>query len=72
MSSQQWPGSVGLAFWAWLRLDRIARVHLAGSDRRIADLSAMRKKPARVIRSWSHGTVAKCIIIETLTRRPHG
>ena len=63
---------MGLAFWAWMRLDRIPRVHLAGSDRKIADLSAMRKKPARVIRSCSYGTVAECIIIETLAPRAHG
>ena len=72
MSSQHWPGSVGLAFWAWLRLDRIVRAHLAGSDRKIADLSAKRKELARVIGSCSHGTVAKCIIIETLAPSAHG
>ncbi len=55
-----------LAFWAGLRLDRIARVHLAEIDRKIADLSALRKELARLIGTCTHGTVADCKIIETL------
>ena len=50
-------------------VDRIARVHLAVIDRKIADLSALRSELARVIGSCSHGTVADCKIIETLA--PH-
>ena len=50
-------------------IDRIARVHLSEIDRQIADLSALRKELARLIGSCSHGTVADCKIIETLTPR---
>ena len=50
-------------------VDRIARVHLAEIDRKIADLSALRSELARVIGSCSHGTVADCKIIETLAPR---
>ena len=50
-------------------IDRIARVHLSEIDRKIADLSALRKELARLIGSCSHGTVADCKIIETLTPR---
>lgn len=50
-------------------VDRIARVHLAEIDRKIADLSALRSELDRVIRSCSHGTVADCKIIETLGPR---
>ena len=50
-------------------IDRIARVHLAEIDRKIADLSALRSELARVIGSCSQGTVADCKIIETLAPR---
>lgn len=50
-------------------VDRIARVHLAEIDRKIADLSALRTELDRVIRSCRHGTVADCKIIETLAPR---
>jgi DNA-binding transcriptional MerR regulator len=53
-------------------VDRIARVHLAEIDRKIADLTALRAELARVIGSCSHGTVADCKIIETLAPRPRG
>lgn len=53
-------------------VDHIARVHLAEIDRKIADLSALRKELARVIGSCRHGTVADCKIIETLAPRRHG
>lgn len=52
-------------------VDRIARVHLAEIERKIADLSALRTELARVIGSCSHGTVADCKIIETLAPQPH-
>lgn len=50
-------------------VDRIARVHLAEIDRKIADLSALRTELDRVIGSCRHGTVADCKIIETLAPR---
>lgn len=50
-------------------VDRIARVHLAEIDRKIADLSALRCELDRVIGSCRHGTIADCEIIETLTPR---
>ena len=50
-------------------VDRIARVHLAEIDRKIADLSALRTELDRIIGSCSHGTVADCKIIETLAPR---
>jgi DNA-binding transcriptional MerR regulator len=53
-------------------IDRIARVHLAEIDRKITDLSALRKELARVIGSCSQGTVADCKIIETLAPPSHG
>ena len=53
-------------------VDRIARVHLAAIEQKIADLSALRTELARVIGSCSHGTVADCKIIETLAPQPHG
>lgn len=52
-------------------VDRIARVHLAEIDRKIANLTALRAELARVIGSCSHGTVAECKIIETLAPQPH-
>lgn len=53
-------------------VDRIARVHLAAIEQKIADLSALRTELARVIGSCSHGTVADCKIIETLAPQPTG
>ena len=50
-------------------VDRIARVHLAEIDRKIAGLSALRTELDRIIGSCSHGTVADCKIIETLAPR---
>jgi DNA-binding transcriptional MerR regulator len=50
-------------------VDRIARVHLAEIDRKIADLSALRSELDRVIGSCQHSTVADCKIIETLAPR---
>ena len=51
-------------------VDRIARVHLAEIDRKIANLSALRSELDRVIGSCRQGTVADCKIIETLGPRP--
>jgi len=50
-------------------VDRIARVHLAEIDLKIADLSALRSELDRLIRSCRPGTVADCKIIETLAPR---
>ncbi len=50
-------------------VDRIARVHLAEIDRKIANLSALRSELDRVIGSCRQGTVADCKIIETLGPR---
>lgn len=50
-------------------VDRIARVHLAEIERKIADLAAMREELKRVIGSCRHNTVADCKIIETLGPR---
>ena len=47
-------------------VDRIARVHLAEVDRKIADLSALRAELDRMIGSCRRGTVADCKIIEAL------
>jgi len=53
-------------------IDRIARTHLTETDRKIADLTALRKELDRTIGSCSHGTVAECKIIETLGPRASG
>lgn len=50
-------------------VDRIARVHLAEIDRKIGDLTAMRRELDRVISSCRNGTIADCKIIETLGPR---
>ena len=50
-------------------VDRIARVHLAEIDRKIADLSALRAELDRMIGGCRRGTVADCKIIETLGPR---
>lgn len=47
-------------------VDSIARAHLTDIDRKIADLTSMRKELDRVIGACLHGTVADCKIIETL------
>lgn len=47
-------------------VDAIASRHLAAVERKIADLTAMRKELTRVIGSCRHNTVADCKIIETL------
>lgn len=50
-------------------VDRIARVHLAEIDRKIADLSALRTELDRMIGSCGHRSIADCKIIETLAPR---
>lgn len=50
-------------------VDGIARVHRADIDRKIRDLTALRKELDRVIGACRHGTVGDCKIIETLAPR---
>ena len=47
-------------------VDAIAREHLAEVRRKIADLTALRRKLDSIISQCGHGTVADCRIIEAL------
>lgn len=47
-------------------VDAIATAHLAEIDRKIADLQALRSELGRLIGDCRQGTVAECLIIETL------
>lgn len=47
-------------------IDRIARAHLREVDRKLADLSALRRELKAVIDSCRGGIVADCRIIEAL------
>ena len=47
-------------------VDHIATEHLREVDRKIADLTALRRELSAVIASCGGGTVAKCRIIEAL------
>lgn len=47
-------------------IDRIASEHLREVDRKIADLTALRRELSAVITSCGGGTVAECRIIEAL------
>lgn len=51
-------------------VDALARDHLAEVERKIADLTALRRELAAVIGSCSGGTVADCRIIEALAPHP--
>lgn len=53
-------------------VDRIAREHLAEVDRKIADLTALRRELHSVISQCGHGTVEECRIIEALSPRDSG
>src|SRR3989344_666823 len=48
-------------------VDAIAREHLSEVERKIADLSALRRELRELIGSCSSGTVADCRIIEALS-----
>jgi Cu(I)-responsive transcriptional regulator len=48
-------------------VDAIAREHLAEVDRKIADLTALRRELDSVIRQCGHGSIAECRIIEALS-----
>ena len=50
-------------------VDRIAREHLSDIDRKISDLTALRRELASVISRCRQGTVAECRIIEALSPR---
>jgi Cu(I)-responsive transcriptional regulator len=50
-------------------IDAIARTHLQEVERKIADLSALRRELKAVLTSCKGGTVADCRIIETLGPR---
>lgn len=50
-------------------VDALARDHLAEVERKISDLTALRRELAAVIGSCSGGTVADCRIIEALAPR---
>jgi len=47
-------------------VDRIATEHLREVDRKLADLTALRRELSAVIASCGGGTVAECRIIEAL------
>ncbi|MGK6356686.1 MerR family transcriptional regulator [Sphingomonas sp. DT-207] len=47
-------------------IDRIAEAHLQEVDRKLADLTALRRELKAVIDSCDGGSVADCRIIETL------
>jgi Cu(I)-responsive transcriptional regulator len=47
-------------------VDRIARLHLAEVERKLADLAALRAQLEQLIGQCQHGTVAECRIIEAL------
>ncbi|QIG78564.1 MerR family transcriptional regulator [Stakelama tenebrarum] len=51
-------------------VDALARDHLAEVERKIADLTALRRELAEVIGSCRGGTVADCRIIEALAPHP--
>lgn len=50
-------------------VDGIARVHRADIDRKIRDLTSLRKELDRVVGVCRQGTVGDCKIIETLAPR---
>lgn len=47
-------------------VDALARDHLAEVERKVTDLTALRRELAALINSCSGGTVAECRIIEAL------
>lgn len=49
-------------------VDEIARVHREEVVRKIADLTALKKELDRMIERCSHGAIAECRIIESLSR----
>lgn len=47
-------------------VDVIARDHLAAVDRKIADLTALRRKLAAIVESCAGGDIATCTILDAL------
>jgi DNA-binding transcriptional MerR regulator len=47
-------------------VDRIARLHLAEIERKVADLKALRRELKQLIDQCGHGTIDECRIIEAL------
>lgn len=50
-------------------VDSLAEEHVAGIDAKIADLTALRRELAEVIRQCRRGTIADCRILEALGPR---
>ena len=50
-------------------VDAIANSHLAESDRKLADLAALRRELSAVIASCNGGKIAECRILESLAPR---
>jgi Cu(I)-responsive transcriptional regulator len=50
-------------------VDRIARLHLAEVERKIADLKALHRELRQLIDQCRHGTIAECRILEALAPR---
>lgn len=50
-------------------VDVIATAHLAEVDRKIADLTALRRELAEAVENCAGGTVAECRILEAFTPR---
>ena len=51
-------------------VDKLAREHLSAVDRKIADLSALRRELGSLLDQCSQGTIADCLIIDALAP-PH-
>ena len=47
-------------------VDRIARLHLAEVERKLADLRALQAELRQMVDHCQHGTIAECRIIEAL------
>jgi len=47
-------------------VDRIAREHLSEVERKLTDLTALRRELRQLIDQCGHGTIAECRIIEAL------
>lgn len=52
-------------------VDQIARAHLRGIERKLADLRALHARLQRLIEHAPHGSVAECRIIDALTPGIH-
>ena len=50
-------------------VDEIARAHVEEIERKIADLTALRRELRNLISQCSHGTIAQCRILDALGQR---